>query len=264
MCIFRTRLLIDHLTLIIPLQLGQTVWSTNHGQTLSFWTISSVLLAYMKHKIYPIQNVNDISFGKYLSSDSDDQTSFRYINNMRAFVLIATAIGILAVDFTIFPRRFCKTETFGTGLMDMGVGLFIISNSTVSPESRGKNTNSRLIFSYIRSMITWIIGFILYWTRFSRLKYKKNVYDLKIFVSCWEWQQHNSKKSLNIFECTMYKVIRASFWFMKDIFQLPVIKQILERNYKFITTHSTLLLSVFLRSYGGVVHRVYHWLLWVH
>ena len=65
---------------------------------------------------------------------------FQFISNFKAITLIGTVISILAVDFTVFPRRFCKTETYGTGLMDAGVGLFIVSNAVVSPEARNKIT----------------------------------------------------------------------------------------------------------------------------
>lgn len=68
-----------------------------------------------------------------------------FITNFRAFVNVAAAISILAVDFTIFPRRFCKAETFGTGLMDIGVGSFVISNAIVSAEARGKTLGHRLV-----------------------------------------------------------------------------------------------------------------------
>jgi phosphatidylinositol glycan class W len=70
-----------------------------------------------------------------------------FITHFRAFVNIAAAIMILAVDFQVFPRNFCKTETYGTGLMDIGVGGFIVSNGIVSPEARGK-------FKMRRSLLT--------------------------------------------------------------------------------------------------------------
>ena len=60
-----------------------------------------------------------------------------YINcRYRAYVNILTAICILAVDFRIYPRRLAKTESFGTGLMDIFVGAFIMCNSLVCKEAR--------------------------------------------------------------------------------------------------------------------------------
>lgn len=66
----------------------------------------------------------------------------RFLYNFRAYVNIATAISILAVDFTIYPRRFAKTETYGTGLMDVGVGSFIIANAVVCQDARGTTVDT--------------------------------------------------------------------------------------------------------------------------
>lgn len=57
------------------------------------------------------------------------------LTNFRAITNMLTVLCILAVDFHIFPRRFAKTETFGYGVMDLGVGLFIIANALVAPET---------------------------------------------------------------------------------------------------------------------------------
>ncbi|XP_034933579.1 phosphatidylinositol-glycan biosynthesis class W protein [Chelonus insularis] len=59
-----------------------------------------------------------------------------FVTNFRALTNILTAICILAVDFRIFPRKFAKTEVYGYSLMDTGVGLFIIANALVAPETR--------------------------------------------------------------------------------------------------------------------------------
>jgi glucosaminylphosphatidylinositol acyltransferase len=62
-----------------------------------------------------------------------------YLTNYRAGVMLTSAVAILAVDFTVFPRRFAKTETYGTGLMDLGVGCFIFSSGLASRHARSQH-----------------------------------------------------------------------------------------------------------------------------
>lgn len=42
-----------------------------------------------------------------------------FVTAFRAGVMLTTCIAILAVDFPVFPRRFAKTETFGTSVVSM-------------------------------------------------------------------------------------------------------------------------------------------------
>ncbi|XP_042298191.1 phosphatidylinositol-glycan biosynthesis class W protein isoform X2 [Sceloporus undulatus] len=71
------------------------------------------------------------------------------ITVFRVFVNILTSISILAVDFPQYPRRYAKTETYGTGVMDFGVGSFVFGNAVVCPEVRLQPGAVRSKFFYL-------------------------------------------------------------------------------------------------------------------
>ncbi|XP_061558674.1 LOW QUALITY PROTEIN: phosphatidylinositol-glycan biosynthesis class W protein-like [Phycodurus eques] len=127
-----SHLLLDFFVLVLPLVLSCTVLSDLLLQVvLSFAFVLFCGLCYIYLK----------SRQTSLSTFLNRTVHFKqvpFVTVFRVMVNVQTAISILAVDFRVFPRRYAKTESYGTGVMDFGVGAFVFANGLVCPEARGK------------------------------------------------------------------------------------------------------------------------------
>lgn len=61
----------------------------------------------------------------------------------RANVMVMTCLAILAVDFPIFPRKYAKTELYGTSLMDAGVGSIVLCSAYAEGMKQMQSTRYR-------------------------------------------------------------------------------------------------------------------------
>ncbi|XP_031556161.1 phosphatidylinositol-glycan biosynthesis class W protein-like [Actinia tenebrosa] len=144
-------LFLDYMTLVIPIILSFTVLADYASKMLVAMAVFIGSCMVLKSAVNYFEG--NLSTKTLLHSRTNGRQPF--ICNFRAYVLIATAISILAVDFPIYPRRFAKAETYGTGIMDVGVGAFVVSNAIVAPEARNvSKKGTSFLKSFIKSLIS--------------------------------------------------------------------------------------------------------------
>ncbi|XP_044325252.1 uncharacterized protein At4g17910 isoform X2 [Triticum aestivum] len=117
-------LVIDCLTVVLPILLIFTI--------LAEWTYICAISLVAVISIYILfkRSQSHLKAQQHLPSLRADISSYR------VSVVLVTCVSILAVDFKIFPRRYAKAETYGSGIMDLGVGSFVVANALVSRQAR--------------------------------------------------------------------------------------------------------------------------------
>jgi phosphatidylinositol glycan class W len=125
-CSFWVQLLVEYATLVLPFLISIT-WT----QWMSF--IVTVQLG----AIFVCMVFGSVDVTKQQAPARKHEA---FVVGFRSYLQLITIAAILAVDFHVFPRRFAKTETFGTSLMDIGVGAFIFSSGLVAGPRLGNGS----------------------------------------------------------------------------------------------------------------------------
>ncbi|PIN03519.1 putative membrane protein [Handroanthus impetiginosus] len=150
-------LTVDFLCIVVPYILFITV--------LAEWTYGNTILVVSLLLFLRTFDRNRPS----LLQEGDMEFLRASISFYRVSMMLLTCFSILAVDFKIFPRRYAKTETFGTSLMDLGVGSFVVANSLVSRQARGisqvtlgnalRSTSPLIILGFARLISTSSVNY---------------------------------------------------------------------------------------------------------
>ncbi|XP_008305116.1 phosphatidylinositol-glycan biosynthesis class W protein [Stegastes partitus] len=150
-----SHLLLDFSVVVLPLVVSCTVLSSALVQVITslFFAAACMFCYVYSTSSRPPARHPQNTISTFLQSHVQfDQVPF--VTLFRVFVNVKTSISILAVDFSVFPRRYAKTETYGTGVMDFGVGAYVFANALVSPEARRKNISGSRISHITKQVLS--------------------------------------------------------------------------------------------------------------
>lgn len=152
-------LMLDFMLVVIPTLSAVTILADK------VYLLTAVILCGVALVFLMVRKQSEAPSGPLDDKKQAKSSHLQYISSYRFVVMLVTCLSILAVDFNIFPRRYAKTETYGTGLMDVGVGSFVVANALVSKQARNlppgkgnghafRNTGPLLLMGFARLYFT--------------------------------------------------------------------------------------------------------------
>lgn len=129
------RVIFEFIMLILPTMFTfchQTNPSSSSYTIITSMIFIHLLVLFLLFIASSLQNLPLFSFNPNDMAHGANNNRKEFISYYRSTLMLFTILSILAVDFTVFPRKYAKTETYGFSLMDVGVGSFIISMGIIS------------------------------------------------------------------------------------------------------------------------------------
>lgn len=155
-------LFLDFCLLVLPQVLSCTILSDFLYLVV---VCSSVICALVFYMIYrnrtSFKNTSLLNVWRSFLKVQIEDRNVPSVTTFRVFINLLTAISILAVDFPMFPRRYAKTETYGTGVMDLGVGCFTFANALISPEARSQHEEKASTFHRMKKQLISVWPLVL-------------------------------------------------------------------------------------------------------
>lgn len=167
---------VDYLVNVAAFLLATTLYADTPVLLILFLVAPVILVCVLppntsarrKKPVLPPSASSPSSSKKRGSSQLDLLPVKPFLTSYRGCMMNMTCVAILAVDFRLFPRRFAKVETWGTSLMDIGVGSFVFTAGVVAARpvlkerASGKSMPllSRLLYSARHSVPLLVLGII--------------------------------------------------------------------------------------------------------
>lgn len=152
-------LVYDYILNVLTILASITVYSNNPSYLHYFIVIPSLIIYLVNYHVEKPSSSRTQSGAKETKLD-ELLPRKQFITAYRSQMMIITNLAILAVDFPIFPRMFAKVETWGTSMMDLGVGSFVFSMGLANSRQLIKNHTDNYRFSWKSYLKTIKANFI--------------------------------------------------------------------------------------------------------
>lgn len=138
----KRRFLVEFLLAVFPV-ICHSTWTPDYNELhCSIVTLLILLLLWERHVPRPKGYIFQL------------EKRPKVFTLIRATTYVGTGVIILSVDFdTFFPSDFRKSRTYGASLMDLGIGLFVVSMGMVSHRARNW-TDIKKLYKTVLPLLT--------------------------------------------------------------------------------------------------------------